>query len=79
MPTLLQQDGFRFFFYSNDHDPPHVHVEYGTGSAKVDLMPTIALINSRNMGKKEVKKMLNIITKHHAEFLDAWKHFFNQN
>ena len=78
MPTLLLQDGFRFFFYSNDHDPPHVHVEYGQGSAKVDLMPDITIVSVRNMGKKETKKMLSIITKHHTEFLAAWQNFFNQ-
>ncbi len=28
MPTLLQAEGFRFFFYSNERqEPPHVHVE----------------------------------------------------
>ena len=30
MPTLLQTEGFRFFFYSNERlEPPHVHVEKG--------------------------------------------------
>ncbi|WP_462322660.1 DUF4160 domain-containing protein [Halochromatium sp.] len=26
MPTLLIQDGFKFFFYANEHEPKHVHV-----------------------------------------------------
>jgi len=29
MPTVFTQDGYRFFFYSNDHTPIHVHVQYG--------------------------------------------------
>jgi len=27
MPTLLVQDGFKFFFYANEHQPLHVHVQ----------------------------------------------------
>ena len=26
MPTLLRQDGFKFFFYANEHEPKHIHV-----------------------------------------------------
>ena len=40
MPTLLQAEGFRFFFYSNERqEPPHVHVEKGDGEAKLWLQP----------------------------------------
>ena len=24
---LLLQDGFKFFFYANEHDPKHIHVQ----------------------------------------------------
>jgi hypothetical protein len=33
MPTVFIKDGFRFFFYSNDHTPIHVHVKRGSGEA----------------------------------------------
>lgn len=29
MPTILTTNGFRFFFYSNEHLPIHIHVEKG--------------------------------------------------
>ncbi|WP_317576164.1 DUF4160 domain-containing protein [Segatella copri] len=28
MPTIFIFFGFRFMFYSNDHEPIHVHVSY---------------------------------------------------
>ena len=34
MPTLLNEDGFRFFFYANEHEPKHIHVIKGDGFAK---------------------------------------------
>ena len=33
MPTIFTIEGFRFFFYSNDHAPVHVHVQHGGGEA----------------------------------------------
>ncbi|MFT4176526.1 MAG: DUF4160 domain-containing protein [Luteolibacter sp.] len=37
MPTVFCEDGFRFFFYSNDHKPIHVHVRYQGGEAVFDV------------------------------------------
>ncbi len=37
MPTLLNQDGFKFFFYANEHEPKHIHVLKNEGFAKVEL------------------------------------------
>ncbi|WP_083961595.1 DUF4160 domain-containing protein [Salinimicrobium terrae] len=37
MPTVLVERGFRFFFYSNEHLPKHIHVEGKGGEVKIDL------------------------------------------
>lgn len=34
MPTLFIVFGFRFMFYSNDHEPIHVHVIKGNAEAR---------------------------------------------
>jgi hypothetical protein len=33
MPRIFERDGYRFFFYNNEHRPIHVHVRYGDGEA----------------------------------------------
>jgi len=38
MPTLLIYDGFKFFFYANEHEPKHVHVIKGGDFAKIELL-----------------------------------------
>jgi hypothetical protein len=49
VPTLLQVEGYRFFFFSNEGtEPPHVHVERGDAYAKfwiepVDLAEAVGL------------------------------------
>jgi hypothetical protein len=37
MPKLLVEDGFKFFFYANEHEPKHVHVSKGDDYAKVEV------------------------------------------
>ncbi len=36
MPTLLLHEGFKFFFYANEHEPKHVHVMKGGDFAKIE-------------------------------------------
>ncbi|PLX22253.1 hypothetical protein C0584_00020 [Candidatus Parcubacteria bacterium] len=35
LPTVLRVDGFRFFFFSDEHLPLHIHVEKGDGYMRV--------------------------------------------
>jgi hypothetical protein len=37
MPTIFEQDGFRFFFYSYEYRPIHVHVRHGGGEAVFEV------------------------------------------
>lgn len=44
MPTLFELFGLRFFFFSDDHAPIHVHVVKGDDDAKIALRPEIRLV-----------------------------------
>lgn len=37
MQTLFRAFGLRFFFYSNEHEPIHLHVRNADGEAKFDV------------------------------------------
>ena len=37
MPTILFLFGLRFFFYSDEHLPMHVHVKNADGKAKINI------------------------------------------
>jgi len=54
MPTLLLYDGFKFFFYANEHEPKHVHVMKGDDFAKIELQ-TLKVVDNY-MKPKELKK-----------------------
>jgi len=39
MPELFRLFGIRFFFFSNEHLPIHVHIENADGDAKFEISP----------------------------------------
>lgn len=54
MPTLLMLDGFKFFFYANEHEPKHIHIMKGGDFAKVELESLRVVKNY--MKPKDIKK-----------------------
>lgn len=76
MPTILSQNGFRFFFYSNEHEPIHIHVEKGDSIAKFNLIPVI-LVENKGMKSKDLKIIEEIISENQGLFIEKWKKYFN--
>ena len=56
MPTILEKDGYRFFFYSNEHRPIHVHVRYGSGEAVFNVESEVGLRESQGLKLRELAK-----------------------
>jgi len=77
MPTVFRKNGFRFFFYSNDHEPIHVHVEKDEGDAKFDVLPEVALVESRGMKTKELAAAEAMIVEHRELIIAKWNQHFN--
>jgi hypothetical protein len=60
MPTVLIKNGYRFFFYVNDHSPMHIHTEKGDGTAKFNLDP-VEFIKSRRFKANEISEMRKLV------------------
>ena len=75
MPTLLNLNGFKFFFYANEHEPKHVHVIYGGDFAKVELTGLRVIKNF--MKPKDLQRALQIISEHREEFEGRWDEYFS--
>ena len=56
MPEILRIFGLRFFFYSREHEPIHVHVKSADGKAKFDILPDgVVLVNNNGMKQKDIR------------------------
>jgi hypothetical protein len=76
MPTLLLQEGFKFFFYANEHLPMHVHVSKGSGYAKINLVQMEVVDNC--LKSAELKRAVAIANEHRNVFLEKWHEFFDK-
>jgi hypothetical protein len=75
-PTLLREEGFKFFFYANEHKPRHIHIMKGDDYAKVNLE---SLEVKKNFFKpNEFKKVLKIINQHKDDFIRRWDEYFKR-
>lgn len=75
MPTLLNQNGFKFFFYANEHEPKHIHVMKNEGFAKIELANLNVVQNY--LKAKDLKEALEIIKENQSEFERRWDEWFN--
>ena len=77
MPTLFNIDGFRFFFYSNDHAPMHVHVQRGGGEASFEVRDgVVELRESVGLKVSELRRAEEIALEHQAEIERKWHEHF---
>jgi hypothetical protein len=72
-PKPLLEDGFSFYFFSNENnEPPHVHVSKGGGKAKWWLTPEPREKFSYGFKTGEHRRIKELIKKHHGKLLKAW-------
>lgn len=76
MPTILRKYGYRFFFYSNEHIPVHIHIEKGNKTAKFNL-EYIELIHSRKFKPQEIKEIRKFVEENKELFKNKWYEYFN--
>lgn len=81
MPVVFRQGGLRYYFFSNEGQPPeapHIHVKGGGRDAKIWLEPEISLADSYGFNPRELSSILRIVTENRDIMLRAWHdHFGN--
>ncbi|MFK7899965.1 MAG: DUF4160 domain-containing protein [Cyclobacteriaceae bacterium] len=77
MPTIFRAFGLRFFFYSNDHLPIHVHVKNADGEAKFNV-ERIECVENKGLKSKDVKLAESLIDENKDIIIEAWNNFFKK-
>ncbi|HEX5708603.1 MAG TPA: DUF4160 domain-containing protein [Pyrinomonadaceae bacterium] len=76
MPTVLKTGPYRFYFYSHEpNEPPHVHVDRESLSAKFWLNP-VGLARNFGFSARELRRIEELIRKHQTELSEAWDGYF---
>ena len=76
MPTLFILFGYRFFFWSNEHEPVHVHIIKGDSEAKYNVL-NIELVTNHGFKKNELRLIESIIEENRDIIIERWKEYFN--
>ena len=76
MPTIFILFCFRFMFYSNDHEPIHVHVVKGDAKAKFTIFP-VKLVQNNGLKASELKLVESVIEENQEIIAEHWNKFFN--
>ena len=78
MPLIFLFFGFRFTFFSNDHEPVHVHIIKGDAEAKYNVNP-IELVYNRGFKKQELALIETIIADNKEVIEERWRLYFSNN
>lgn len=76
MPTVFRKDGFRFFFYSNDRAPIHVHVRYQDGEAVFNVEEGVVLRESYGLTVSVLSKAEELAVNHRDLIIEKWHEYF---
>ena len=76
MPTILISNGYRFFFYVNDHPPMHIHIEKDNKTAKFNI-ELLALVRSRKFNTSEIREIRKLVENNKQLFKQKWSEYFN--
>ena len=77
MPTILNLFVLRFYFYSDEHLPIHVHIEYGDNDAKVEIA-TREIKYNRGIKANDMRRALEVIELYEAEIIAKWHEYFGE-
>ena len=75
MPTIFIIFGYRFYFWSNEHNPIHVHVEKGDCEAKYHINP-LELVENYGFKCNELKMIESIIEENTEVIINHWNTYF---
>ena len=77
MPRVFEKEGYRFFFYSNEHSPVHVHVTKGDGEAILHLGPPMEVQESFGMKVRELARAVELAEENRGLILKIWNEHHN--
>ncbi|WP_041735065.1 DUF4160 domain-containing protein [Dyadobacter fermentans] len=77
MPEIFRMFGMKFFFYSLEHLPIHIHVRSADGTAKFEVNP-VKLVESRGIKPKDLVLAEALVEQHSELIIKKWHEFHGE-
>lgn len=77
MPTVFTIFGYRFMFYSNDHEPIHVHIVKDGKEAKYNIKPLEQVFNN-GYKNHEIAIIESLIMENEDTIKERWIEYFKK-
>ena len=85
MPKIFEYFGFIFYFFSNEHEPIHVHVKHGGTESVFDLIIESGVLKdivrrekkgAKPLDSQDEKVAVEFINKYWQRIVKKWIDFF---
>ena len=73
MVTVLSDGHLKYKVNENDHSPPHVHVEGGGASVRINLLNLEVMDAQTDFSESTVRKIRLKVAENRELFLDKWR------
>ena len=80
MPEIFRIFGMRFFFYSREHEPMHVHVKNADGKAKFEITQEgVFLVLNEGLKTKDIKAAEMVLEENRELAIEKWNEYFGKS
>jgi hypothetical protein len=79
MPVAFRENGFRFYFYSNEGDPRepvHIHVTKDGMDAKFWLYPEVSLAYNFGFNGRTLAALERVVSERRSAIEEYWNDYF---
>jgi hypothetical protein len=77
--TVLRVGQLKYKVNMKDHNPPHVHVESGGATVRVNLLTLEIMDNNTEFSKSMIRKIVTYIAEHKEELLEKWVEYHEED
>lgn len=75
MPTIFTVFGLHFMFYSDDHEPVHVHIKKDGNEAKFRVQP-VEMVFNHGFKRHELSLIKSLVEENADVIAERWRDFF---
>lgn len=85
MPKLYEYMGLTIFFYSNEHEPIHVHARHGSTEGKIEIFVEFGNVSKirykdvtgkKPLSQKNKEKFTRLTSALADEIIQSWINYF---